>query len=251
MKTTIFLLIFALSTSCFAGRNFNGSSDIDTIPATGNAVDISTGPMTISFWMYPTVVGSSEHEPIAKYDNSSGALQQYVIAIGSLGVGSAGQIGFVVGSFSALLGVYGACGSVTPNHWYNVILAVDTAGVYTGSPAATLSMTGFSSCSTTVAFRERRTAGGPSLTIGGLTGFAPNFAGTMCEIAIWNQILSPNERNALRSGVPPNRVRFPVFYKPYYGVASPEPDLSGNRLNGALTGTTPSNHCPVTPPAGH
>lgn len=239
-----------LAVPCFAGRNFNGSTDVDTIPASGNPIDISTGPMTISFWMYPTVVGTTEHEPLAKYNTSSGTLQQYLISIGSTGVGGTGQIGFIVGSYSALLGVYGACGTVTPNHWYNVTLAVDTAGVYTGSPAVTLTMSGFSACSVSVAFQERRTAGGPNLTIGGFTGTS-NYAGTMCEIGIWNQILSPQELGALRSGVPPNRVRFPVFYKPYYGVASPEPDLSGNRLNGALTGTTPANHCPVTPPAGH
>ena len=66
------------------------------------------------------------------------------------------------------------------------------------------------------------------------------------EIAIWKNIaLSLAEIQALAKGVSPIRIRKPDFYSPIWGVASPEPDLSGNGNNGTVVGTVLADHAPV------
>lgn len=68
--------------------------------------------------------------------------------------------------------------------------------------------------------------------------------GSIADVAVWtaaNQVaaLSVSEIQALAKGVRPNKVRPGnlAMWLPDDGIASPEPDLSGNVRNGTLTGT--------------
>lgn len=73
------------------------------------------------------------------------------------------------------------------------------------------------------------------------------FNGSVGEVAIWNVALIANEITALVNGRLPTSVRPTALkcYWPLYGAYAPEPDLSGNKNNGTLTGTAFANHPPV------
>jgi hypothetical protein len=99
---------------------------------------------------------------------------------------------------------------------------------------------------------------GVSQTVGG-TGGTPNGSGTggsrqfacqvpgndplvgkMADLAIWNVKLTLLEGQALAKGIRPPAVR-PLslqMYFPLDGLQSPEPDLSGNKASGTLTGSS-------------
>jgi hypothetical protein len=233
----------------FAGRAFNGTTDIIIAPGIGNNVDISTGPMTVSFWIYPTVNNTT-----AKFLVSHGQIgvtgSQWVIMLGGLIEGNpvSSAISWEVGCCGNISGVYGSCGAApTLNHWTHIALFVDPAGKYSGSsPSAGLYMNGVG-CQNQ-AFREKRLAGGQNVTMGGLVTTA-SYSGSIAEVGVWNDILSLAEITALESGVPPPQIRDAslVGYWPLWGASSPEAELSGHKINGVLTGTTAANHCPCSP----
>jgi hypothetical protein len=65
------------------------------------------------------------------------------------------------------------------------------------------------------------------------------FGGSIADVAVWNVALSQIEATALAKGIRPNLIRRGalVGYWPLDGLASPEPDLSGNLNNGTITGS--------------
>lgn len=73
------------------------------------------------------------------------------------------------------------------------------------------------------------------------------WTGLIAETSLWGTILSAGEIAALGAGAKTRSVRpaSQVGYWPLYGLASPEPDLSGNKNNGTLTGTAYTNHPPI------
>ncbi|CAM6003248.1 unnamed protein product [Sphagnum balticum] len=92
--------------------------------------------------------------------------------------------------------------------------------------------------------------------ISGLTsidfGYSPwdssqPLSGKLAEWGLWDAALTTAEIASLAAGVLPPQVRplSLVGYWPLYGLASPEPDLSGNANNGTLTGTTYATGPPV------
>lgn len=77
-----------------------------------------------------------------------------------------------------------------------------------------------------------------------ITGSPARFLnGRLAEVAIWDVGASVGERKALAAGVPPPLAK-PGGLKAYWPLLgdSPEPDYSGNRNSGTLTGTTVANH---------
>jgi hypothetical protein len=70
-----------------------------------------------------------------------------------------------------------------------------------------------------------------------------NWTGSIAEFAIWNgALLTQTEVSALAKGARPWTIRKGslVGYWPLDGLASPEPDLSGNKGNGTVTGALPA-----------
>jgi len=255
MRRFLLLLVLqmVLLPPAYAGRSFNGSSDVITVPSTGNALDISSGPETISFWFYPTVIPvSGSHYPLSNYGTNG----QFAIGFGAcaLSCSAAGVLGFVEGTFATLTGVFGGCGTYTANQWYQVIYYVDTAGTLQGSPTAGIIVSGGTSCNSIQGFREKRVSGIGQFTIGGITGSA-DFQGTVAEVTVWNTLLSASQFTALQTVCPnggaARRFAFPkpVYSAPLWGSSgtASEADLSGNKFNGTRTGTAQANHAPCTP----
>jgi len=71
----------------------------------------------------------------------------------------------------------------------------------------------------------------------------------VAEFFILSSVLQPGQVTALNGRVSLRRVVGAVQdqYTPLYGLVSPDPDLSGNKRNGTVTGATLANHAPVIP----
>lgn len=61
----------------------------------------------------------------------------------------------------------------------------------------------------------------------------------LADAAIWNAVLTDGEVSALANGARPGMIEYNnlAIWLPLEGLTSPEPDLSGNVMNGTLTGT--------------
>jgi hypothetical protein len=243
------LLLFVAS-PLWAGRSFNGSSDYIPVPSTGNALDISSGSTTWSLWFYPTTIPASGSHSIAS-NFASNSTGQFIFGFGLCGgvCSSNGQVGFLIGNYGEETGIYGACGTYTANKWYRMTVVVDSS-----FGSATMTVTGGTSCTTSVGYREQRTAGTGLFEIGAQDE-GSFYQGNVAEFAVWHQALSAGQVAALSTicpiGPSANRAGFPVpvGYFPLYGASGSliEPDLSGNANNGTLIGTSPANHPPCTP----
>lgn len=80
--------------------------------------------------------------------------------------------------------------------------------------------------------------------------FNNNSDAKICEVAVWDVVLSANEIAALAKGQSPMLFRYSDLqgYWPIYGIHSPEIDLSQNRYTGTVNGTPSlANHAPVVP----
>jgi hypothetical protein len=253
MKRLIFILALILVTPLWAGRSFNGSTDIITASGNGTALDISSGSETISLWIYPTTIPSSgEHDALGH-----GATQvtgvQFEVGFGAYGgSGSAANvIGYAWGCCGLFGPGFGGCGTdYTANNWYQVVIWINT-----GSAVSGMEVSGPVSCSTSTGYgpSDPRLPSTGNFIIGkGWSG--SNFQGIVAEVAVYNSLLSTSQMAALQHvcpvGAAAQRMGFPapVGYFPLWGASgsSTEPDLSGNKNNGTLTGTSAANHAPCT-----
>jgi hypothetical protein len=227
-------------------RVFNGSTDSISAPAIGTGIDISSGPMSVSFWFYPTTL-STEHDVVSKW-GGSGSNSQYLISTGVSAFGASGnQLGFCIGSYAAVTGVYAFVSTaLSVNNWYQCVVTVDTASTYSLTPTVIMMLAGAATGQTSTPFRERRPAGGVNLTIAGQNG-GGNYVGRIAQLGIWNACLSPKETIALQAGVSPSRIRALNLqgYWPLYGASSAEPDLSGHGLVGTLHGAPSVSAQPI------
>lgn len=84
------------------------------------------------------------------------------------------------------------------------------------------------------------------ITIGSAQA-ANYWPGDVSDVAFWTVPLTAAEVLALTNGARPSRIRPAslVRFWPLDGLSSPEPDLSGGKFNGTLTGTTSIGGAPV------
>lgn len=179
-------------------------------------------PYTWSTWSYPTAVGSVIYDVI----NFSGTGS----FIGWNGNGTnirvqvSTQGGGLLGSFIAANTWYHLCGAMT--------------GV-SGTGGATFYVNGVS----VGTYNGFESNSNPNLFIGIDGTIARPFAGNIADVALWQGIcLTAGEVAALAVGARPNMIR-PSSLKtwlPLDGLASPEPDLSGSKTNGVITGSVPA-----------
>jgi hypothetical protein len=241
------ILALVLVTPLWAGRSFNGSSDFITISGNGTAVDITGQQITLSAWVqFASVPASTEMEPFAKADTGATQYEMYINA----GSQPAKTLGIYVRQSTPLThDVFMNCATqaVAAPAW-NVVTATFSSVTATWSIYCqnALANTGTTGASATIQ------SNGDALLIGKKAASSPTFcACIVAEFVVYSTAL-PNAL-ALNSicpvGASARRMGFPkpVGYFPLWGAASPEPDLSGNKLNGTLTGTTAANHAPCTP----
>ena len=79
-----------------------------------------------------------------------------------------------------------------------------------------------------------------AVTIGNRSTGLRNWDGWIEDIAVWNVLLTASEFSALAKGARPGTVRAKslLAWWPLNGRESPEPDFSGSKFNGTLTGTS-------------
>lgn len=231
-----------------ASRAFSGTTNKVTVNG-NSAVNIFSGPLTLSFWVYPT--STSRGYPVGKWvDGSGGVNQQYITTINDAAPG-ANLFGTELGAFNTITGWYIGCGTVTTGHWYRITARLDTAGILQGSPAYFFNVGGFitASCFGGATGGERRSSSTSNLLLGCGHGTQTTncLEGNLCDVAIWNAVLSNAEVAALANGVSAGKIRrtSQVFYMPLFGETSPEGEFSGNALTGTLTGTSQGAGCPV------
>lgn len=252
MKTlTAFVLLLTLP--CFAGRSFNGTTDVLTLAGNGNAIDLTGQKLTVSMWLYIPSLPGAEVDPMGKCQ--AAAQCQYLLFLNE--PGHANQLGFYVRDQVSLNHdqfVY--CTTVpTTSVWHNFVAAMDFSATGNNMLAYLDGVQCGANAVTNVAFIVSL---GANLWIGGSpasfgNGPATHFAGRIAETAIWAARLSAGEVQSLATGQSPANVNRStlVGYWPLLALASPEPDLSGNLINAVLTGTTAVNHCPCRAAGGH
>jgi hypothetical protein len=197
-------------------RGFNGSTDKITA---SNTSLYASGPLTIAAWFYVSVLpGTGVYGGIIAFANNRGI---YVHGAPSTGMAY----------FSGAPGGTRDPGptTITASVWHHALMTNNgtTAQGYLDGTIEGASFTG-GGFSSPVTF-----------TIGNdISAEALN--GIIADAAIWNAILTPLEISALAKGVRPNAIRQTSLslWWPLDGLQSPEVDLSGNKNNGTLTGTT-------------
>lgn len=209
-------------------RSFNGTSDKITF---GGSLITATPPYTIAAWANPSstagiqnvlACGGTGYAVQLRRDGTAWNLYQH---------NSGGSD--VVASYPG--GVVASEWSFVGGDWDGGDIHLWIAGVLRATTVCTSIMA--SHVGTANSWGNDQADGG-----------AQFWNGLLAEGAIWNAVLTASEWAALAAGVSPFRVRPQslIHYLPMFGLASPEPDLSGNANNGTLTGTTPANHPPVT-----
>lgn len=217
-------------------ESFSGNGYI-TIPGNGTPIDVIGAEMTMSVWFKMPLYPTTEVDFIAKWGAGG---NEYLLNMSEF---SHGQTSVAWGHPGIVNFAHPTVLTVT-NVWHNLVAYWDNA-----ASNSAIYLDGV--FGTTVAASGSLTPSGHSLFLGARdTGLAQAYNGVLAEVGIWNAALKQVEITALAKGIPPNRVRRTklVGYWPLYGVASPEPDLSGNVQNGVKTNATPVTHCPVSNP---
>lgn len=222
-------------------RTFNGSiSDLITIPGISNGIDITADQMTMALWLKVPIVPVSEVDALTKWNVSN--VGGYLVTISEAGHSKRIGIAFYESiPLNHFIDLYGTS-DVLANTWYSVV------GIYHNNDFSSLYINGVLVASGGSGSTGTMVASGTNLLLGSKRPSAANFfAGDVGSVAIWDKKLSDGEAVSLGLGVSPNKVRRSSLkgYWPLWGAGSPEPDLSGNGLNGVLTGTTVSNQPPM------
>jgi hypothetical protein len=216
----------------FSASNYLGSS---TAPVTAP-------PLSIAAWCYTSTVSSLQCAvSICGLADGSG-VNNFDIGVAATGAarayegGSAGTSGtasasasFPTGSWGSILGVFTSSSA----------RAVYSQGGNVGTNSTAVS----AHTPTGVGIGVRRLSGTP------LQPFGAGGTGLIGEVAVWNAARSGLEAAALASGVPaywvaPSSL---VWYLPLWGIASPEPDLSGHANSATITGSlSKADNPPIT-----
>jgi len=226
-------------------RQFNGTDQVIRVGDVAT-IDITGTALTLSAWVKPFVVPSSEWITcFAKWESAPGTpVWQYALSIHQTSSRPAGGIGTGTGSTNDFTGDTGN-EIVRPMEWQHHALVKDgVAGqslrvYYNGNETDSTASTG--TIPNTAAELQ---FGGPGLTTAGSdVDAAETLIGLMAECGIWNVALTAAQIQELANGVLPSAVQAAnlVGYWPLTGTDSPELDRSGNGNNGTVVGGAPMN----------
>lgn len=207
-------------------RFFSGGGSDGILTPSANYFSSTTG-QSVSFWVYVNalpasyagLVQSGVGSDLAIYLKSSGALALY----------ASNQWGRSQDPYSS------TPSTISTGAWHNIVfLASSSAGTVLGYIDGSVGTN----------------PGGPTIVSKTDTysfGYDPNNAGrilngSLADIAFWNVDLTAAEATALANGARPSQIRPKSLagWWPLTGLQSPEPDLSGSKNNGTVTGTTPA-----------
>jgi len=217
-------------------RNFSGSTANSILVGDVAPIDITGTALTISFWMRPASVTGVQFL-VCKWDGEGVLPFQYTTHLS----GTSFLFGISDGA-GAQDGAGGAT-AIVNNTWQHV------GGVKngTGAGAIVAYVNGSAGTPATSNLSIGNTAA--NLRLGTDTdATTSSYTGRLAEVAIWNVALSAGEMAGLAKGASPLMFRRSnlKMYLPLFGVASPEPDLSGNGASGTVVGTVAAaDHAPV------
>lgn len=222
-------------------RNFNGSSGLLDFGVADvlNPTVASTGIITTAAWIKPsTVVG---RQRVAAYNDwsASSGLKGWAFGI------EGDEVRFT--KFGGV-DITSSTFTITTTAWHFIAGAMTQGNSDLYWMTAAGSVTSFHSTSTAgMSFGTTHhclIAGRSSGTSGGITD---RFSGLIAEVAVWPNVkLTEAELVAYAYGGPWACGVKPSFYAPIWGVASPEPELTGLGVSGTLSGTAPvADHAPV------
>jgi hypothetical protein len=206
-------------------RSFNGTSDYINV---GSITLGAATPFSVACWFNINALPTGSNLVNMWAINTTGNTFDFY------GNGGSPLIRFINGGTQANASTSGL---ITPGNWYHGACTYSNPNLtiyINGVSAATAAGGGL--CSGTFYFG----------TVDTTQRFFP---GAMAEFAAWNTIaLTATEVLALARGVRPNVIRPAslVGFWPLFGNQSPEPDLSGNKNNGTLTGTSLAFGPPIT-----
>lgn len=220
-----------------AGSPITENIDNSTVIMNAIAADVIDN-FTILGWFNPTVIPTTEADFLSRWGTTNG--NQYLF---NLSQTSTGHVGVAYGEAGVPSIVNYFCGTTltVANVWHHIASTWNTAGGVTN-----LYLDG-TFCAT-VATHGPLISNGQGTYFGARdTGVTQPFNGKLCEWGIYSKILNLSQIASAAKGVPLSRIQQInlVAYYPFYGAISPESDLSRNKQNGALTGTSSANHCPV------
>lgn len=214
-------------------RSFNGSTDLINL---GTSTTLQPSHITISAWINVSSLTPS-YSAVVSCITTSGTLVYQIF------VKSSGKLAMYIRNAGGSTTFYDGTGSHTlsTNSWYNLVLVF-------GNGALTGYVNGASDGSSSDASTLGQTATAATELGNDAHTSGRNFGGRMADIAIFDVCLTVGEIAALAAGARAPYVRpgSLVGYWPLDGLASPEPDLSGNKFNGTLTGTTLGPGAPIS-----
>jgi hypothetical protein len=244
VKRCVVLALF-VSLPCWAGRSFNGSTDLTTVPGVGNAIDLTGSAATWSCWFKMANLPGSGNTFSCMSKWNTGGTGGYTFTINDPATNQLQFYFYISIPLNHLQTV--TCSTVlSANVWYNAV------AVYANDADAEIYLNG-SLCGTDLSVGSvgHLVSSGGSLLLGGTvqSAFCCNFSGLIAESAVWDVRLSPGQIQSLAT-VCPNAIGVPpVGYWPFWGASGSliEPDLSGNVQSATLTGTSTADHPPCTP----
>ena len=198
------------------------------------AIDITGTALSISCWGQIDV--NNAYNTLVAKENSAGTGAQYALFVDNVG-----KTFVIIGDAAGAESATGAT-TVTTGGWHHFGLRKNG----TGAGALQAFLDGVSDGSATSNKTIQNTA--HALRFGSRVDQDLTCDGRIAEVGIWDVALADVEFAALAKGASPLRFRRDHLkgYWPLFGVAYPEPDLSGNGNNGTQNGTVGvANHAPV------
>lgn len=221
-------------------RSFNGSSDLITSGGvTGTGIPNPGSPISVATWVWMDSVPPGTYRTVDRFYHWGLEYNVVKHCFYELFVSSGASNNYLSVNNSSFPPI---------NSWHHMGMTYDGTtltgyldGISQGS-SSSLSSIGSPVIGTQIGFGAARPPAGQGVPSDFLNG-------ELAESAVWSACLSTGEMAGLASGVSTSQVRprSLVGYWPLYGLASPEPDLSGNANNGTLTGTAYVAHAPVSP----
>ena len=216
----------------WGSRSFNGTTDLVNAGTAAILNPNGAGAsMTGAVWIYPTSFPNAYNPVIGRSD---GATHYYVLQPKSTGKMALYYIdnGGVSRNYDP------GNTTISTNVWSHLAFVIPASGKGEGyinavlDAQCTIAGTGITTISASTCF--------------GGDNHGAFFAGRLADAAIWNVNLLLPELKALANGARPWTIRPGnlVGYWPLDGLQSPEPDLTGNKNNGTLTGTAAASGPP-------
>jgi len=211
-------------------RSFNGSSDYVSLGTSTGLVPASH--VTVAAFVKSSSL-SGDHAILQRW--GAGADSNWIYLLETTGT----NVLFAIREVTSSYGIATGTTALSTGSWIHLAGTYDGSNVkawINGTADATAPLTGGLNTSSNIATE-----------IGRESDATKYFSGTIAEACVFNAALSSAQLKGLAAGANPFLVApgTVIGYWPLWGN-SPEPDYSGNRRSGTVTGTTIVDHAPVS-----